>query len=120
MLTYTQACEKLATARKGYRKLENNTYLDRLDDDTIGVRLHGTYVVKLHSDGTYTLNSGGWQTVTTKDRINGYSPAAVYQSKHVWYVVNHANGGFSHERTAVPFRDGMRVDANGNPVAVAA
>lgn len=114
-LTFVKATELLRTARNGYRKLGNNTYLQRLDNDTIGVRLHGTYVVKLHSDGTFTLNSGGWQTVTTKDRINAFSPAGVYQHQHQWWVATVKNQRLSHE-TATPYRDGMKVDADGQPV----
>jgi hypothetical protein len=32
------------------------------------------------------LNSGGWRTSTTKDRINKYSPVKVYQRKYEWYL----------------------------------
>ena len=81
------------------KKLKNNTYLVRLDSETIGVQLHQTIVVKIHNDGTYTLNSGGWQTVTTKQRINEYSPVRVNQRKYQWYVGDEE----------IPFKDGIRV-----------
>lgn len=81
------------------KKLKNNTYLVRLDSETIGVQLHNTIVVTIHGDGTYTLNSGGWQTVTTKDRINEYSPVRISQRKYQWYVGDED----------IPFKDGIRV-----------
>lgn len=103
MLTYQQATVILAKS-KGSKKLENNTYLERIDYDTIGVKLHATYVVRIHANGTFTLHSGGWQMVTTKDRINGYSPVRVHAKKRVWYVGD------------TRFEEGMRVDSNGKIV----
>lgn len=83
------------------RKVGNNTYAEILNDDTVAIKLHNTYVVKIHADGTYTLNSGGWQTVTTKDRINQYSPVRVYQEKYQWFV--------TINNKPYPFIDGMVV-----------
>jgi hypothetical protein len=68
------------------RKIGNNTYAEILHDNSVGIMLHSTYVVKIHEDNTYTLQTGGWQTVTTKDRINQYSPVRVYQRKYEWFV----------------------------------
>lgn len=106
-LTFADA-EQLCGNRNG-RKLELNTYLERIDPDTFGVRLHNTYVVEIHRDGTYTLDSGGWYTVTTKDRINRYSPARVYQRNFGWYFAQAGDG-------RVEFENGIRVDASGLPV----
>jgi hypothetical protein len=103
MLTYMAALTRLG--KRDSRKLENNTYLVRLSDSCIGVMLHSTYVVRIYNDGTWTLHTGGWRSVTTKDRINTYSPARVYQQKGEWYLAG-----------KVPFYDGMRVDANGAEV----
>jgi hypothetical protein len=83
------------------RKVGNNTYAEILYDDTVAIRLHSTDVVKIHPNGLYTLNSGGWQTVTTKDRINQYSPRRVYQRNFEWFVkINDKE---------YPFVDGMVV-----------
>lgn len=68
------------------RKVGNNTYAEILSDGSVGITLHKTCVVRIHEDGTYTLSNGGWQTATTKDRINQYSPYKVYQRNHTWYV----------------------------------
>ena len=83
------------------RKVGNNTYAEILHDDTVAIRLHNTDVVKINPNGTYTLNSGGWQTVTTKDRINQYSPVKVYQRKFEWFV--------NINDKEYPFMDGMVV-----------
>lgn len=83
------------------RKVGNNTYAEILHDNSVGILLHSTYVVKIHPDDTYTLQTGGWQTVTTKDRINQYSPVRVYQRKYEWFVK--ING------KEYPFMEGMVV-----------
>lgn len=103
MLTFAQCEEKLA--KRDRKKLENNTYLEKLDDSTFGVRLHSTYVVKVHKNGNYTLDSGGWQTPTTKDRITNYSPARIHQSRGIWYF-----------RDGSTFSDGCRVKPTGELV----
>ncbi|NDH09423.1 MAG: hypothetical protein EBY16_07410 [Gammaproteobacteria bacterium] len=73
---------------KNTRKVGNNTYAEILSDGSVGIMLHSTYVVKIHPDNSATLNTGGWYTSTTKDRINKYSPVRVYQRKGEWYLNN--------------------------------
>jgi hypothetical protein len=61
------------------------------DDGITTVVYHRTAVVNFTADNV-TLNTGGWNTVTTKLRMNqasnqfklGYS---VYQKHYAWYVV---------------------------------
>ena len=79
------------------RTLANNTVIYRTDDDNIGVRLHRTTIVRYFSDGRIMLDSGGWRTVTTKQRINQLLPAGIRLSQHKreWTI----NGE--------EFRDGM-------------
>lgn len=83
------------------RKVGNNTYASILADNSVAITLHSTDVVTIHEDGTYTLRTGGWQTVTTKDRINQYSPVRVYQRNYEWFVK--LNG------KEYPFMEGMVV-----------
>jgi hypothetical protein len=88
------------------RKVGNNTYLERRGQDAIAVKLHRTDVVTFYRDGRVQLNTGGWQTVTTKDRFNTFSPIRVYADKGVWY----ASDG---ERTVV-YEDGLTTDVTGH------
>ncbi len=110
MLTYAEAERLHARGRGGRKKLENNTYLHRVGD-SYAVRLHSTDVVTIHPDGTYTLDSGGWRTPTTKDRISRYSPVVVCQGRCVWYVCKPRDWS-----NRVPFRDGMRAASDGSIV----
>jgi len=89
----------------GSRTIKNNTeVIDR--GDHIAVRLHRTDVVKVYPDGTYQLYAGGWHTVTTKQRINEFSPANVYQQDWCWYVNNNDT----------LFEEGIRVDSRGKVI----
>jgi hypothetical protein len=112
-LTYANAMDLLARGRDGRKKLTHNTYLHETQDG-VAVKLHNTDIVTIHRDDTYTLNSGGWQTVTTKARINEFSPARLGQDKGIWYLYVGQGAGWSKER--VPFHDGIKITANGKPV----
>lgn len=78
------------------KKLANNTYARR-DGDAVAVRLHATDVVTLHDDGRVVLDSGGWRTVTTRDRINRYAPGVrTYQQRGVMRVTVAGVGDFHY------------------------
>ncbi len=61
------------------------------DDKGTHVIYHRTCVASFTSNHI-TLNDGGWQTYTTKDRLNQISREygleySIYQKNHVWYIV---------------------------------
>ena len=110
--------------RRESRKVANNSYLARTfghpdregmqpPTDSIGYRLHNTYVVVWHHNGDIELNTGGWFTVTTKDRLNrclrdygephGYR---VYSERGVWSL-------YLHGERVCGFADGITIRANG-------
>lgn len=120
MYTFTEAQRDLSKARdKGAgRPVGNNTrlhYVDGTNGADIAVKLHNTDVVTIHSDGTYTLNSGGWRTSTTKARINEHSPARVYSKRGEWRIWRRDATGIDEEW---PFFDGIHVNADGCPVGL--
>jgi hypothetical protein len=90
---------------KTVRTCANNTQVRLLDDGGIAIKLHHTDIVTITKDNTYILNSGGWQTVTTKERINRYSPAGISQRAGIWYM---SDGSL--------FYDGMEVNSQGLPL----
>lgn len=90
-----------AVARVG-RKVANNTRLEARPGSGVALRLHQTDVVTFYPDFV-TLNSGGWHTATTKDRINEWSPTRVSQRKFEWFMPD-----------GTPFYDGMRVRYDGS------
>lgn len=96
MLTFTKCVNRLGS--KVRVKIGHNTYLERLPDGNFGVRLHATIILEVRADGSYRLNSGGHQTVTTKDRLNTFGPVHIHAKKQIWYA--------GSER----FVDGMVID----------
>lgn len=66
---------------------------------------HRTCVIKW-TDKAIVLDSGGWRTATTKNRINQACnqfglDCGVSQKNHEWFV--HTSRG------VIPFKDGMRI-----------
>lgn len=116
MLAYATAFEMVhgrnrTRSGKYYKiKIAHNTYLERaLGDPNVTVRLHDTAVVTIYPNGTYRLNSGGYRSATTKDRINKYAPVQVFQHLGTWFTTD--NSGPEPRRAY--FFDGMLVDSGG-------
>jgi len=70
------------------------------------IRLHLTDIITFKPDGSIVLDSGGWQTVTTKERMNRAPEIQVYQEKSVWYVAWH---GATHV-----YQDGITLYPDGS------
>jgi len=111
MKTYQEAAAFLG-ARQSRKALfaGHATWIERISPFLIGVRYRETYVVSYGITGTIWLYSGGCRTVTTKHRMNQFSPARIWQSRFNWYV---AHPGEFQER---PFTDGMALHPQGIPI----
>lgn len=87
----------------------NNTLQVNYKNGDIAVRLHNTNIFTIKNNGNLVLNSGGWRTPTTKNRINinAYT-CNIYltQKNFVWYV-NTPKGKFV-------FYDNIEFDSKGN------
>ena len=127
-MKFTEAEELMAPARRAVKgkPIANNTrlfknfrtqredmggYPDR-GDDYFEVKLHGNTIAHIHRDGI-TIFDGGWQTVTTKARLNWLlnGMARVFQKDYVWYVES-----IKHFTIKKPmeFRNGMFVQYQHN------
>lgn len=51
--------------------------------------------------------SGGWRTVTTKQRMNEYGVARIFSDRGVWYA------HLGSDSDAVPYADGLTLNADG-------
>jgi hypothetical protein len=71
---------------KNSKFVANNTLRIEYENGTTAIRLHNTDVVTFLKNGKIVLNSGGWRTSTTKDRINTFAPVRLYQTKGLWYL----------------------------------
>lgn len=68
------------------KKAARNTVQYWLVDGTECIKYHDTVVVMKAPDGVITLNSGGFRTVTTKDRIEEYGHVSITQRNGIWYM----------------------------------
>jgi len=100
MATYEELDNQLQGRNFNSRKVGNNTYLIR-HENIIALRLHNTDVVTAYPDGRMMLNSGGWMTPTTKNRMNSIIyPYYIYQQDYSWYIRDNSGEVF-------PYFDGM-------------
>ena len=107
-MSYSQTLAKLGHMADGSvrpsRKIDNKTYLKSRQGDVIAVQLHSTDIIKFYPDGTVVYDSGGWKTITTKDRMEKFGPLAIWSDKGVWYV---SEGWPGSEREVYTFADGL-------------
>lgn len=90
--------------------------IEREEGNSIGIRYHDTVVAEYTESGVI-LNSGGWRTATTKERINdalrrNLCAPRVYQDKGVWYLGSFHRG--DNTIKPVVFFDGIQIDYAGN------
>lgn len=106
MMTWDEANRLFTSARnkaKG-KPIERNTrvILQRSDDNGVpvyGIEYHETTIIEIYIDGKYIYDTGGWQTISTKKRMNEYGPITIYQREGIWYARNGA--------THIPYVNGM-------------
>ena len=69
---------------KTSKKITNNTrYTEYLDGRRV-LRLHNTDIITWTAEGKIILNSGGYRTHTTKNRLHRY--INIYQKNYNWYI----------------------------------
>lgn len=116
MNSYRAAKELLdLRARQGHprAKLHKNVYLEPRSDGKIAVKYHDTDIVTYYPNSRIQLSNGGWQTPSTKQNLNSYSPFHIRQEKGVWYV------SVGPDRDKVKFENGMILETPEGVIAVA-
>jgi hypothetical protein len=74
-------------------KTVGNTSVQNENGDSV-MRLHGHPIARKSPDGTIMISNCGWQSNTTKERLNGILSivgGGISQKKGVWYLT-YANG----------------------------
>ncbi len=90
------------------RNLERNTYLERIGADTIGVLYHETFVMRI-TPKAVVLDSDGWHTKTTWERMSRYGiRVAGGKSGVVVLLIGETGESGGH-----PYYDGIRLTADG-------
>ena len=106
--------EKLSEflGKKESKKIGNNTFLERLEPNVLGIRLHGTHIIEIDPTDIMKLKTKGWWSRTTKDRLNqflGCRGVSIYQKDNNW-TIKGMNGSFQ-------FNDDIMVTSDGDVIA---
>lgn len=115
-MTFTQARETLGN--RDSRKVAGNTHLIKMQDADgnffVGLRFHGTVIIEFHTDRTVVF-TGGWETVTTKRRLNEFLPVGgIYQKAGTWFwagpvTVSNPDGHMVIDGEPVEFAEGDEI-----------
>ena len=50
------------------------------------LKLHNNIIAVLHPDNTLMITNSGWQSNTTKERLNALQGVNIVQKNFVWYL----------------------------------
>ena len=67
----------------------------RILDNSSQLLLHGNVIAEYSADGALWISSAGWETTTTKERLNGLPNVSIHQKDFQWFLNGVAwNGEF--------------------------
>lgn len=92
----------------GYKKakfIDNDTLEVIYNNGSRVIQFHDTNILTFTIDDKIIVNTDGWLTVTTKDRINRFSNLYVYQKNNQWFINNYF------------YYDGIVFDSKGNLIS---
>ena len=101
--------QDMNTAIRYRRNMSKQNTSVRCYTDCVDVYLHGNHIASLDTaTNSLTLKDGGWQSVTTKSRLNAlldeFVPSmGIFQKDWTWYLSDRLDGSI------VPFISGMTV-----------
>ena len=102
-MTKSEVLENYGGAGKVFR-VASNTWEYVAQSGIRALVYHRTEILVRWPSGAVTLNTGGWNTLTTRDRLNRFQHAAqVYSERGAWRVRVRRNG------KDYPFTDGMTI-----------
>ena len=88
---------------------KSNTSVEVDSEGYTDVRLHGNRIAQINPHGDITLSSCGWDTPTTKSRLNAvldcFLNSRIFQKDFTWYV----------DDLSTPFFDGFKIIRWPNP-----
>lgn len=103
MKKITEICAGKFWAKHEYRNGNTRVFLNR--DKEICMQLWSTVIARINNDGRLVLNSGGYLTRTTKERLNGilnHINFKIVQKDYNWRIYDLRGDSY-------PFEDGVRI-----------
>ena len=89
------------------KKIKNNTRLTIYANGDKILRLHNTNIITWQGN-KIILNTGGWDTMTTRARFNEFlpNPYKIFRKKGITYI---SNGQYSDKETETQLFDGIEL-----------
>ena len=112
--TYQSALDKLGNKTKV--GLAGHTTLEKREDDAVAVKLYDTDIITWQKNGHIILNSGGYKTVTTADRIRsflGYNIVNQWSLNNSWYVSDCTRYALRSAKNTYEWKDPIELDCHG-------
>lgn len=88
-MNYLKALKELDNKKryKDYKRISYNTRLIRDSESSISLQLWNTKIITWHSNGSIEINTGGWETNTTRSRLNDYlENYSIYTNRGTLYI----------------------------------
>jgi len=79
----SEACQAFHQHR-AYKS--GNTEVVLMPSGAVALELHGHQIAMIDTLGDLHVRSAGWETVTTKERLNGLVGVHVIQKAGQWYI----------------------------------
>ena len=69
------------------KKLAHNTYIVKREN-CVAVTYHGNTIILVNPDNSAIIRNAGYETVTTKARLNQFTPngVTIWQNDWTWYI----------------------------------
>lgn len=77
--------ESCAAFEAGHSFKKQNTEVSSRNGKLI-MYLHGNEIARIEDDGGISITDAGWQTATTKERLNGLSGVEIKQKNFQWHL----------------------------------
>lgn len=91
-----------------------NTIKAEYPDGSVIIRYWDTDVVTINPDKSIVLNSGGFMTKTTKERIEEFTRIRIMQKDSIWYIIRNIHNGYPLTNEGLPlFYDGIHISDDG-------
>lgn len=83
--------DAISAITNNYNFNSSNTVVECNDEERT-LKLHGNTIIRYTMKNGWEISSAGWETTTTKERLNGlldyFNKGKIYQKSFVWYLPN--------------------------------
>lgn len=95
------------------KRVANNTYRANIEGGGYIVVLHETPIIAVGADGAIEIDTGGYNTHTTRDRLNSFLPEGWRVHTEAGVIYLHRYLGNGEHTPAIPFGKRCSISASG-------